>query len=1340
MKKHVLWMLALLAMLSLLLCAPMASAAQADCLCGNDALTDTNNPCVQGGHQAVTWTDWSNATAMPTQSGNYRLTTDVNLSAAWIRESGNFVIDLAGHKITQTTANQMVFSFGKSASATAPANLTITDSVGGGELVGAAANRLGGLTQGSTLNIYGGTLNASACTAGYGACLNMNIGYVNMYGGTIKGGSAANDSGGGSIIVQSSSIFNLYGGTITGGRITNTSSGAGGNITTWDAASVFNQFGGSVENGGAVIGGCNVYVRAGTYNLKGGSIGGGSCKFGGSIYVASKNGGFVMTGGTVQGGTVTQGGGAIEVDGGIVSISGGTVKGGTAQYGGAINMRNSGSVTLSGTGIIDGGQSSGSGGGAVIIQGGTFTMNGGTIKNGKAHTGSAYGGNVFVFSGTGKFVLNGGTVEAGNAKFGGNIFANNQKGATVEIHGGTVKNGVAPQAGGNIYMYNNSTFLMTGGTITGGSRSATVQENIMFWSATATISGGTIEGYITVQNSTLNLSGNPVICNTQKDSGFGLVNSKITAQGALDGANVYVNGMDVKIMELSDNANDQFLSCLHSSSGGTILREADGIYIRPAGSAYGCVCGLDANGKHFGNCDGTPHLWTGWTSATTLPTTTGYYILNDAVALTEVMLVADGANVVLDLNGQTVTGPTSDAPKYTSWRIYDFNAPDKTKSLTITDTSADNSGKMVICEKSNQIGGIIWVRGNADSSLNIYGGTFDATGASLAASTIEGRVIAVSKGTMNLFDGTIDATGLKANYGTAITTYGAKAFNMTGGTIIGGIANEGGAALNMGAATASITGGKIVGGTAKYGGAINISNNCVMTLGGTAIVEGGQSTGSGGGNIIVQTGTLNITSGTVKNGKAHTGSAYGGNILAFNKSSIINITGGTIEGGEAKYGGNIFINHAQGATVSTSNCQILDGLCAAEGAGGNIYAYTGSTLNIGEGTVIRGGFDDEEEGNNLFIYNATVNMTGGTIAGYVHHVNGGTLTLAGAPVIYDEEAEVNLELGGNYKLTFTAPLTEGAKIGLCNNYTGIFTEDGCEAYLGYFVAGEDRYIEATETGALKAFRYVAQVFNGTEGGEKFITVAEAIDATTGYIKLIAPVVENVTVNGNVYMDFNGYTLTGDLTGEGTLYGMDSATDDYTTDTMGRITGKVSCKVAGQFKTKVTGATRRYMAIADKDGYTFHRFYMGITHINLKPGVTGVGYKAVFCGDEQVQKQIAGYGYTLWIGENGKKLSVGKDGAFESGKTITARLQNFDVANYGETPIFGQVYLTLNDGTIIESSAVSYSFRALLESINNTMDAFEASQLQALKTMCSNLIETVQNWNIANILAWEAEQN
>ena len=76
------------------------------------------------------------------------------------------------------------------------------------------------------------------------------------------------------------------------------------------------------------------------------------------------------------------------------------------------------------------------------------------------------------------------------------------------------------------------------------------------------------------------------------------------------------------------------------------------------------------------------------------------------------------------------------------------------------------------------------------------------------------------------------------------------------------------------------------------------------------------------------------------------------------------------------------------------------------------------------------------------------------------------------------------------------------------------------------------------------------------------------------------------ITDKLYLDLNGNTLTGDITGAGTLCGMDSATDKYSTDTMGRITGTVSCAVEQQFKTNVSGLTRRYMAIADDTGYTF----------------------------------------------------------------------------------------------------------------------------------------------------------
>ena len=143
--------------------------------------------------------------------------------------------------------------------------------------------------------------------------------------------------------------------------------------------------------------------------------------------------------------------------------------------------------------------------------------------------------------------------------------------------------------------------------------------------------------------------------------------------------------------------------------------------------------------------------------------------------------------------------------------------------------------------------------------------------------------------------------------------------------------------------------------------------------------------------------------------------------------------------------------------------------------------------------------------------------------------------------------------------------------------------------------------------------------------------------------------------------------------------------------------------------------------------------MGITHMNLKPGATGVGYKAAFYGDEQVQAQVIGYGYILQLGENGKRLSSGKEGTFVSGQTVTARLQNFDVENYGETAVIGRVYLTLEDGTVIESAACSYTLRSLVEQVAANASAFTEAQLSALRDMLARFESTTSRWNIEGIM-------
>ena len=248
------------------------------------------------------------------------------------------------------------------------------------------------------------------------------------------------------------------------------------------------------------------------------------------------------------------------------------------------------------------------------------------------------------------------------------------------------------------------------------------------------------------------------------------------------------------------------------------------------------------------------------------------------------------------------------------------------------------------------------------------------------------------------------------------------------------------------------------------------------------------------------------------------------------------------------------------------------------------------------------------------------------------------------------------------------------------------------------------------------------------------TLQDAIDASEGgYVKLMKNVREDVVISDDVYLDLNGKTLTGSVTGDGTLYGMDCATDRYTTENMGRIVGTVSCQVAGNFKTDVTGAVRRYLAVADDAGYSFHRLYLGITHMSLKPTVTGVGYKAVFAGDDAVAGQIESYGFILWLDES-KKIEASKEGtAYESGETVTLRLQNFDVENYGEDQVYATVFVKLKDGTVIESNEYHYSLRSLLETINQNTSGFSTAQLEAVKEMCRKYESAMSDWDIENIL-------
>ena len=234
----------------------------------------------------------------------------------------------------------------------------------------------------------------------------------------------------------------------------------------------------------------------------------------------------------------------------------------------------------------------------------------------------------------------------------------------------------------------------------------------------------------------------------------------------------------------------------------------------------------------------------------------------------------------------------------------------------------------------------------------------------------------------------------------------------------------------------------------------------------------------------------------------------------------------------------------------------------------------------------------------------------------------------------------------------------------------------------------------------------------------------------GYLNLSEDQTINLSLTEDLYVNLNGYTLSGTIDTNGfKVYGVDVTTNNYTCEKMGyfNCVDENGKPIAPESLCTMADG-KRYMTIGTDDGYTFHRFYLGITNVSLAPSVTGFGYKAEFYGDEMVQSQIASIGYSLWLTED---IVLSRTAAFQN--QLTLRLKNYNVNSYGETPVNAKVYMTLKDGTKLESAVHSYSMRTILETINAEYAGYSAQQLAAIQAMVEKYA-VIKDWDTANLFA------
>ena len=232
--------------------------------------------------------------------------------------------------------------------------------------------------------------------------------------------------------------------------------------------------------------GRGVYVSSGTFNMYGGSITGNKAQDaqgrGGGVYVYSGSGTFNMYGGSITGNRATGDGGGVYKSGSNSSFN---------MYGGSIT-----------------GNTANSYGGGVYVDGGGFTMSGGTIggtKTGETNTATYGGGGVYAKA---NFEMTGGSITGNETNRGGGVYVTGKGSFTMSASADgqnipSITGNNATENGGGVYVVgSSSTFEMTGGSITGNN--AYKSDYISTFGGGVCVGSGifTVSGEVTVTDNT----------------------------------------------------------------------------------------------------------------------------------------------------------------------------------------------------------------------------------------------------------------------------------------------------------------------------------------------------------------------------------------------------------------------------------------------------------------------------------------------------------------------------------------------------------------------------------------------------------------------------------------------------------------------------------------------------------------------------------------------------------------------------------------------------------------------------------------------------------------------
>lgn len=497
-------------------------------------------------------------------------------------------------------------------------------------------------------------------------------------------------------------------------------------------------------------------------------------------------------------------------------------------------------------------------------------------------------------------------------------------------------------------------------------------------------------------------------------------------------------------------------------------------------------------------------------------------------------------------------------------------------------------------------------------------------------------------------------------------------------------------------------GGKNLTGSAR---AFTVEDGAILNLMGEGTLAGRGTTdnGNGGTLLVEENGELNLYNVilTYDDSIQEQGVTNGGVIAA---AGAVNMYDGQISGGTAANGANLYVGETGTFTMTA----------------GQITAQEGQK-EVVDGKVTLSG---DASVSHLYLKDAADGLT---ISG----------AYTGDIALEYQDPTDGMDAGNSDDADLS-----GANITI-SNYTNadLYVQDPDLVLVSRKIA-----VIRNAQGVVKAYEWLASA------------VAEYTDETT-WIEMIADTEETVEINKTVYLDLNGYDVSGTISGSGTLYVMDSQTDDFTVkdgNGYGTLSGTVTVDVQA-LPVESTLKEYGYLKINEDGKLSFHYLAMKIKSTTLRPEVAGIFFNSIFNGDEVIADRISYFGVALRAYEEpdettlqnplqftafGKELFGSSEsltstilaGILKTENSFSTNLRNFKV------PVYGRAYIVLEDGTVIFGAAGQRSLKEQLEGIDKKWDTLEDAQVDGLVEMYNTFKIFLKYADMPNLDAYIRQLN